>query len=1002
MRIKKSIALVVLTAMALSMLSTGVSGAITTTDPADTSLIFKDDFKGGDGIKYSIETANSALPVPSGGVSNIYSFIGPLMMNKDGAPAPASYTYKGSGINVVGTSNQGNGTHVYNAMILNKEYMKGKPSGYVTETRFKFNAGGGTAPQKKINIFGRFGEDYKESYYIQIPFSATGAASSELALYSIGKADSAAVPYIVSSDTSTNLLSNKVYLAKLAVADVGNDSVAISFDLYLDSAPDKSIGHLEHTFSGDILTAAGAAYGPGFGIANGNVSVDFLSFAVKSINPSDAIKATSSDFPPTNFSVSTTAPAPADTVKPQEPTAPQPPIGEKPIVTPLAPETISVRLDGETLSFDQPPIILNGRTLVPMRAIFEKLGAAIEWNEDTQSVTAKSDSKTIVLTIDSSIAAIDGEDVVLDQPPVILNERTLVPVRFVGESLNCNVDWNEADLTVIITSRNNQKKAELFDEKLRQASGVYNWGLDIKGISKETHPELKGYSIVVRWNKLEPSQGAYEFEERIGKYLKEAAETGIYATLKVWVGPDIPEWAYDYGVPRVETEASITPLGTSRNSIFPYYFSSEYKELFFKLIDEMGAYVSSLAPEVRERLLFVQSAEGSTGDGQCYKSAPIDPQYDISKEEWNKFRQEVWAYYKKSFPGVAILVNGDANSDEGNQWLIDNMDVFALKQGMYSHGYLVSESIPLKEKWDGWYAKAENAGKPFLSRGESDGEITTYAWASENVPQALYWSGIYGLHNRLDVWNIQRQVFLEYPDAYAYTFFNKYTGFHRASAASGAFCALADRLDAADFERFPAEIFGGEPGVKNDQTRYIRIAKAFEEYGAKQEDPATAIGGRMLNRRAQGVNDVGWDILSENYYRYLEQINPGEGDVGVWNVDDSIYGRFGRSFENSSGKTFMKFKLDSGFFADNTSAQKVRLTVTWLDRGTGAWALEYAGQNGVSEAFTMANTDSGEWKTEEVSLTDAMFNGQLDGGDLLLKYISGDDTIFHMVEVIRM
>jgi len=116
------------------------------------------------------------------------------------------------------------------------------------------------------------------------------------------------------------------------------------------------------------------------------------------------------------------------------------------------PNVIKVIVDGKKLSFDQPPIIQNGRTLVPLRGIFEALDAAVQWDGKTQTGTAVKDQTIISLTIGNLTAYINDQAIQLDQPPMIINGRTLVPVRFVSEALGAKVEWDGTKNTVIINS----------------------------------------------------------------------------------------------------------------------------------------------------------------------------------------------------------------------------------------------------------------------------------------------------------------------------------------------------------------------------------------------------------------------------------------------------------------------------------------------------------------------------------------------------------------------
>lgn len=112
-----------------------------------------------------------------------------------------------------------------------------------------------------------------------------------------------------------------------------------------------------------------------------------------------------------------------------------------------------VMLNGKHLLFDQPPINVNSRVLVPMRAIFEALDAEVRWDPVKRRVSALLGNQIIQLTIDSKTAAANGRSITLDSAPVIVNGRTLVPIRFVAESLQAKVNWSGETNTVIILKK---------------------------------------------------------------------------------------------------------------------------------------------------------------------------------------------------------------------------------------------------------------------------------------------------------------------------------------------------------------------------------------------------------------------------------------------------------------------------------------------------------------------------------------------------------------------
>lgn len=114
--------------------------------------------------------------------------------------------------------------------------------------------------------------------------------------------------------------------------------------------------------------------------------------------------------------------------------------------------SVRVLFDGNYLDFDVAPIIENDRTLAPFRKISEALGAEIEWSQETQTVTAYKNDKTVILKIGDNTAYVNETPIKLDTPPIIKNDRTLVPVRFFSEAFGAIVSWDNAARTVLINT----------------------------------------------------------------------------------------------------------------------------------------------------------------------------------------------------------------------------------------------------------------------------------------------------------------------------------------------------------------------------------------------------------------------------------------------------------------------------------------------------------------------------------------------------------------------
>jgi len=110
-----------------------------------------------------------------------------------------------------------------------------------------------------------------------------------------------------------------------------------------------------------------------------------------------------------------------------------------------------VIVNGVEVFFDQPPIIENGSTLVPLRAIFEALGAKVDWNPSTQVATAVKKDTTIMLKVGDSFLTRNGEEIKLEVPAKIVSDRMLVPARAVAESFGAEVFWAQGIRTVTIT-----------------------------------------------------------------------------------------------------------------------------------------------------------------------------------------------------------------------------------------------------------------------------------------------------------------------------------------------------------------------------------------------------------------------------------------------------------------------------------------------------------------------------------------------------------------------
>jgi len=120
---------------------------------------------------------------------------------------------------------------------------------------------------------------------------------------------------------------------------------------------------------------------------------------------------------------------------------------------------ISVYVDGSKLTCDVPPAIKDGRALVPLRVIFDALGAQVQYQAETKTVTAEKAGIVVKLTIGSSTAYRNQEQIRLDVSAQVINGRTLVPLRFVSQALGAKVQWDAGTRTITITSSGGSDKS---------------------------------------------------------------------------------------------------------------------------------------------------------------------------------------------------------------------------------------------------------------------------------------------------------------------------------------------------------------------------------------------------------------------------------------------------------------------------------------------------------------------------------------------------------------
>jgi hypothetical protein len=552
---------------------------------------------------------------------------------------------------------------------------------------------------------------------------------------------------------------------------------------------------------------------------------------------------------------------------------------------------------------------------------------------------------------------------------------------------------------------------------LPSAFGVWDRG---ETMDPAVYPFVKGTGCDANWESVEKQPEVYDWSEMdaaMDNVVKR--KQSLYFSFEA--GPKTPKWVYEKGVPKVVTDDT---QHAGKFPHYPYYLSPEYKMYYFRFITELAKHIRSYPKDWQERIAFIQVKTGCTGDECAYKGKATDPKYDLPKSspEWRAFRLETFALYAKLFdqvePKISLMFGsisgaeedgGDGKWVEEGKWVNSNITgSYGVKAGALSRGHhLLGEQTTV----NGWRRYlVDPKGLAVFSRSEMDAGWQK-PWYQRNLPLNFYWGAVNALNLGQSIWDVTKNAIEVSKDQgfdYSFYFFNKYAGQIDPKTATDTFCALHKGLDASDTKTYPEAKFG--KASQRNVDRMKNIVAAYAKYGAAIDDENVFQLGNVEQRRQQtGFNDVGWDIWPGNYGRFIEQIDPEETSIPLWRIGgpitpmSSIYSRFGRGFEHSSGKDTMFFKLQDGFSGD-AKPKVMSINIVWYDAEPGStWKLDYdAGEPTMKTALTVTGKGEKQWHHETVTLKDAVFrHGGTKGSDMALVNTDEKDDIFSLIEVHR-
>lgn len=197
---------------------------------------------------------------------------------------------------------------------------------------------------------------------------------------------------------------------------------------------------------------------------------------------------------------------------------------EPPIFTKGTPVTIHV--DGEYLPSDVDPIVENGRTMIPLRAAGEAVGATVDWDQATKTASATLNGQTVTFTLNSKTYYINGTAHTTDVAPKMLSNRTLLPIRPFAEGLDLSVNWNQALLDVDIDTDGTPTKVPYSTFNDPDAKDALNY------LRKYYVEPTSADPFIGTWKRTEGNKTYYIFIEKVGE--TSSATTYSYFELNVW------------------------------------------------------------------------------------------------------------------------------------------------------------------------------------------------------------------------------------------------------------------------------------------------------------------------------------------------------------------------------------------------------------------------------------------------------------------------------------
>jgi hypothetical protein len=564
--------------------------------------------------------------------------------------------------------------------------------------------------------------------------------------------------------------------------------------------------------------------------------------------------------------------------------------------------------------------------------------------------------------------------------------------------------------------------------------GLYTVGNGItSAVENSVSDVTNGDRFRFTWKQVETSDGVYNFSS-VKASTDVSYNKGKYIWLQFLVSPckdgttpayNCPAFLFSapYNVPKVFTSTSGTTL------FYPHYVNANFVSKQKDFLTALFAWIASLPPAYRAKIVLVLSSEGKTGDPGPYNGTPTNPAYVITDAAWNTHKYDLWLHQVNAITANGLtdchfMIN-PGNDGENLQYGIDHFTGCNFKCGDNSHNYDFAGSKNLSLRYNGFRDPTSFGDFLQITGGEFENtdEGTPY---TQNPKGYLLPFFCFNLAAGTSIITIAPAKMI--TDRFAYQVFNEFADFRNYYEADKGLLLFRDKPDFNDTVRFPESTYGpvidparlsGPGGYTQKYNGYINSGKPAQVIADNITDlrisfinPAriTAVvaavpGANYItltsDRDYDATNsDFGFDVIKGNFSRYLDMYDPDGTSVGAWRVGYSGFdGRYCRKLTTAKGKWYFSTPLMAA--ANYQMVIKVR----YYNAGAGQFALYYHNGTTKVNAGTVATTNTDAYIEKVYPIADMQGGTQLtipgssSKADFTIEKISGDDIYFSMMRI---